>query len=333
MKIERIITTIDSHTAGEPTRVITSGLPHIPGDTMVKKMEYFRENLDFIRTTIIHEPRGHKNMHGAVLLPPTKKEASFGVFYFDTKNYNSMCGHGTIGVCVTLIKMGWIPASEPETEIILDTPDGLVSTKLRIENGEVISASLINLPSFLYAENIKISLPQGKISVDVSYGGDFYTLVNGEDIGLNMVPDNITNLVQYAYLISDEINKAIEVVHPLQKHIKSKGCVYFYGPPSNSQADAKGVEVSLGGNVDRSPCGTGTSARMAALYARGKLKPGDKFCMESISGTLFHGEIIKETKVGDFLAIIPKITASAYITGFHQFVIEPSDPLKKGFIL
>ena len=184
MRIEKVITTIDSHTGGEPTRVITGGLPHIPGDTMLEKMEYFRENLDFIRTAIIHEPRGHKYMFGAVLLPPTKKEADFGAFYLDNKGCNGMCGHGTIGICVTLIKTGWIPASEPETEIVLDTPAGLVSTKLRIENGEVMSASLVNLPSFLYAENIKISLPQGKISVDVSFGGSFFTLIKGEDLEL-----------------------------------------------------------------------------------------------------------------------------------------------------
>lgn len=333
MKIERIITTIDSHTEGEPTRVITSGLPYIPGDTIAEKMTYFQEKLDFIRTAVIHEPRGHKDMIGAVLLPPAKKEADFGVFFLDFEGCNSMCGHGTIGVCTTLVKIGWIPISEPETRIVLDTPAGLVMTKLQVENGEVIGASLTNVPSFLYAEKVRIPIAGKQMGVDIAFGGNFFTLVNAQDLGLDMSTENIPKFVHLAGFITKEVNKAVKVVHPENKHIKDQGFVYFYGLPSSSKSDSKSIVVGGRGNVDRSPCGTGTSARMAALYAKGKLSLGTTFCVESISGTLFKGKVIKETRIGDFKAIIPEITARAYITGFHQFVIEASDPLKNGFML
>jgi len=333
MKIERIINTVDSHTAGAPTRVITGGLPQIPGDSMAEKMVYFQENLDYIRTTIIHEPRGHRGMIGAVLLPAARKEADFGVFYLDMEGCNNMCGHGTIGVCTTLIKIGWIPTSEPETKVVLDTPAGLVTTRVHIENGDVLSACLINVVSFLSAENVSISVPSGKISVDVAFGGNFFILVNAQDLRLDIIPENIPEFIRYAGLIADSVNKAVKVVHPEKKHIKNVRFVYFYGPPSNQQADSKSLAVDGGGNVDRSPCGTGTSARMAALHAHGKLSLDETFRTESVSGTLFHGKVIKQKKIGQFLGIVPEITASAYITGFHQFVIESSDPLKQGFIL
>jgi len=301
--------------------MITGGLPYIPGDSMVEKMDYFRKNLDDIRTAIIHEPRGHHHMIGAVLLPPARDDADFGVFYLDYKGCNSMCGHATIGVCASLVKTGRIEALEPETEIVLDTPAGLVFTRILIEKGEVKEVSLVNVPSFLYADDIKISLFHKEINIDVAFGGNFFTLVKGEDLGLDMVPGNIPDFVHYGRLISAELNRKIEIVHPLQKHIKSNDFVYFYDSPDDAGVNAKSIVVSGAGNVDRSPCGTGTSARMAALFARGELMAGDKFVVEGISGTIFTGKIIGETKVGDFNAVIPEIAANAYITGFHQFIL------------
>jgi proline racemase/trans-L-3-hydroxyproline dehydratase len=334
MRLERIITTVDSHTAGEPTRVITGGLPHIPGNTMAEKMEYFRANLDFIRTTIIHEPRGHRDMIGAVLLPPTRKEADFGVFYLNPGGFLNMCGHGTIGVATTLVEIGWITAQEPITKVVLDTPAGLVTVKLEVENGTINNGSLINVPSFLYAENVKISIPGiGRINVDVAFGGNFFILVNVKDLGLDILPQNVGNFIKHAGIIADEVNKTIKVAHPEEKHITNVRAVHFYGPPSHPQANSKTLIVGSRGNIDRSPCGTGTSARMGALYAQGKLRLGEIFCTESVIGTIFRGKVLEEKKTGEYLAIVPEITASAYLTGFHQFVIEPSDPLKYGFTL
>jgi len=334
MRIDRMITTIDSHTAGEPTRVITGGLPHIPGDTMVEKMEYFRRNLDFIRTAIIHEPRGHRDMIGAVLLPPTRKEADWGVFYLNPAGYPNMCGHGTIGVGITVFELGWIPRAEPLTKVIFDTPAGLVTVNLRVENGNVISGSLINVASFLYAGNVKISIPaMGEIGVDIAFGGNFYILVNATDLGLTIVPENISEFIKYSSVILDRVSKEIKVTHPERPDITGVRHLHFYGPPSHPEADSKTLVIGSGKNADRSPCGTGTSARMGALYAQGRLSLGDKFCTESVIGTLFSGKVLEEKKVGNFLAIVPEITSSAYLTGFHQFIIDTGDPLKHGFTL
>ena len=243
-----------------------------------------------------------------------------------------MCGHGSIGVATTLVEAGWIQASGPSTKVFLDTPAGLVTLEVKIEDGSVVSSSLLNVPSFLYAEHVKVSGPgKEKISVDVAFGGNFYVLVNVEDLNLDITPPNVPHFVNHAEWIMNEVNKAIKIVHPEQRHITGVSLVHFYGPPTQPQADSKTLIV--GTNVDRSPCGTGTSARMGALYARGKLSLGATFCTESVIGTLFRGEVLEEKKVGEFLAIVPKITGSAYLTGFHQFIIQSSDPLKHGFVL
>jgi len=334
MKIERIVTTVDSHTAGEPTRVITGGLPHIPGETMTEKMDYFRLNLDFIRTALINEPRGHKDMIGAVLVPPVKKEADTGVFFLTPRGYFSLCGHGSIGVATTLVAIGLKPTVEPVTQVILDTPAGMVTVSVRIQSGESLHASLINVPSFLYAEGVKIALPQvGEVRVDIAYGGNFYILVNAEDLHLEIISQNVGTFFRVAETIVNEVNRAIEIVHPEQRERILARSVFFHGPPHHPQADSRTLLVGSGGTIDRSPCGTGTSARMGALYAQRKLVVGGTYCTESVVGTLFYGKVLEETRVGDFVAVVPEITASAYITGFHQFVIEPSDPLKDGFLL
>lgn len=334
MRIDQIITTIDSHTAGEPTRVVTNGLPHIPGNTMVEKMRYFSSNLDYIRTALIHEPRGHKNMIGAVLLPPTNEEANVGVFYLNSGGYLNMCGHGSIGVATSLIEMGWIPRSEFVTKVVLDTPAGLVTVNVHMKNGHAIRAGLINVPSFLYAEGINISLQQiENIRVDVAFGGNFYILVNAKDLGLTISSQNIPEFIRRALLIADEVNKEIKIVHPDEENYVNVRATYFYGPPTNPMADSKTLIIGNLGNVDRSPCGTGTSARIGALYNLKKLKLGQTYCTESVIGTLFEGKALEERKVGEYFAVVPEITGNAYITGIHQFLIESSDPLKHGFVL
>jgi proline racemase len=312
--------------------MITGGLPPIPGNSIVEKMRFFQENLDYIRTSIICEPRGHRDMVGAVLVPPTRKDADFGVFYLDSEGCHSMCGHGSIGVCTSLVKMGWISCSEPETEVILETPAGLVSVRVCTEKGGITSANLINVPSFLYAGNIAVFLNNLEVKVDIAFGGNFYALVDTRSIGIDLIPENIPELIQVAKHIADEVNHKIQVTHPEEKHIKNERFVYFYGSPDNPKVDARSLAVGGRGNFDRSPCGTGTSARMAALHAKGLLKSGDSYSVESMTGTQLIGKVLKVLNVGKFKAILPQITASAYITGFHQFIIEPSDPLMKGFV-
>jgi proline racemase/trans-L-3-hydroxyproline dehydratase len=333
MKIERIIETIDSHTGGEPTRVITGGLPYIHGETMAEKLDYFKSKLDFIRTAIVHEPRGHKEMIVAALIPPACKEADFGTLYMNSAGYLNMCVHGSIGIGTTLVKMGWVTPVEPVSNIRLDTAAGLVNVNVHVENGCVTCTGVVNVPSFLFAENVKISVPSiPAICVDIAYGGNFFILVNAEDLGLSIASKNIPDFIRIADLIADNVNRGIQVIYPGQQ-ITNVKIVHFYGPPSNSQSDSKTLNVGTARNIDRSPCGTGTSARMGALYAKGKLGLGDTFCTESVIGSLFKGRVLEEKKVGPYHAIVPEIIGSAYITGIHQFLIEHDDPLKHGFVV
>ncbi|MDI7260151.1 MAG: proline racemase family protein [Thermodesulfobacteriota bacterium] len=334
MRIERMIQTVDSHTAGEPTRVITGGLPHIPGETMVEKMNYFRKHLDFIRTSIIQEPRGHRDMIGAVLLPPSTKEADFGVFYMTPLKYLNMCGHGSIGVATIIVDIGLKEASEPITKVLLDTPAGVVTVNVHVKNGEVVAAGLVNVPSFLYADRVRILIPEiEELTVEVAFGGNFYILVNADALRITLSPENVPQFHKHSGPIADEVNKIVRAIHPEEKEVTLVRSVLFYGAPTHPQARTKTLLIGSSGTVDRSPCGTGTSAKMGVLYAHGELSQGDTYCTESIIGTLFQGKVLEEKKVGSFTAIVPEITGSAYITGFHQFTLESSDPLKHRFML
>ncbi len=333
MAKDTLITTVDSHTAGEPTRVITEGLPTIPGDTIGEQMAYFRENLDHIRTALIHEPRGNRHLVGAVILPSNRPDADFGAFYLDHSRCFSMCGHATIGIGVTLLKTGRIEAVEPETKVILDTPAGLVTTRLRVEDGRAVSATLTNVPSFLHTKDILVGFEDQSVSVDLAFGGSFFVVARAEDLGVEIRPDHISELARYSSLIDREVSKTMTPTHPEVDGPGYESLVYFHGDARGSSADFRSLAVGGSGNFDRSPCGTGTSARLAALYARGELGPGDSLRAESVIGTSFEAKIAEVCKVGDFPAIVPEITTSAFVTGYHQFLIDPDDPLKDGFLL
>ena len=333
MTKDTLITTVDSHTAGEPTRVITEGLPAIPGDTIGQQMAYFRGNLDHIRTALLHEPRGNRHLVGAVVLPSTRPDADFGAFYLDHSRCFSMCGHATIGIGVTLIKTGRIEAVEPETKVVLDTPAGLVTIRLGIEDGHAVSGTLTNVPCFLHTKDIPVSFEGRSLSVDMAYGGSFFVVARAEDLDVEIRPKNIPELARYSGLIAGEVGKTISPVHPELEGPGYEDLVYFYGDARGSRADYRSLAVGGSGNFDRSPCGTGTSARLAALYARGELGPGDSLHVEGVLGTSFDAKIAEVCKVGDYSAIVPEITTSAFVTGYHQFLIDPEDPLKDGFLL
>ena len=276
IKIERIIETVDSHTGGEPTRVITRGLPPIPGETMAEKTEYFKSRLDFIRTAIVHEPRGHKEMIAAALIPPAHPEADFGVLYMNSAGYLDMCVHGSIGVATTLVKMGWVIPVEPMAIIKLDTGAGLIRANVHVENGSVTCAGVVNVPSFLLSEKVEISVPSlSAFCVDIAYGGNFFVLVNAEDLGLSIASKNISEFIRIAGLIVANINQRMKIIHPWQQQVTTIKLVHFYGPSESPQSDSKSLNVGTAHNIDRSPCGTGTCARMGALYAKGKLCVGD----------------------------------------------------------
>ncbi|SEG06142.1 proline racemase [Caloramator fervidus] len=325
---------VDSHTMGEPTRVIVGGVPNIPGETMAEKKRYLEENLDYLRTAVMHEPRGHRDMFGSIITQPTTDQADLGIIFMDGGGYLNMCGHGTIGAATIAVETGMVKVEEPYTEIVFEAPAGLVKAKVKVENGKAKEVSVVNVPSFLYKSDVEIDVKDlGKVRLDIAFGGSFFALVDSKDLGVEIRPDNVQKLTEIGLKIRDAVNKSIEIKHPVLSHIKTVDLVEIYGPATNKEANLKNVVIFGQGQVDRSPCGTGTSAKIATLYAKGKLKMNEYFVYESILGTMFKARVIGETTVGEYKAVIPEITGSAYITGFNHFVIDPNDPLKYGFIL
>lgn len=325
---------IDSHTAGEPTRIITDGMPELPGNTIPEKKAYLEENLDYIRTALMHEPRGHENMFGSFKLAPISPEADFGIIFMDAGGYLNMCGHGTIGFCSAMVNTKAVEVKEPVTNIVLEAPAGIVRAAVKVENGKAKSVSFKNVPAFLYKEDVKVELPGvGTVTFDISFGGSFFALVKATELKVSIAPENSREIADKAMKLMDIINKEIPVQHPLLPHIKTVDLIEVYGPPKSADATLQNVVVFGQGQVDRSPCGTGTSAKIAYLVAKGELKIGEEFVYESILGTKFTGKALEETTVGEFKAVIPEVSGSAYITGFNEYVIDEDDPVKHGFVL
>ena len=334
MKFSRSIHAVDSHTMGEPTRVVVGGVPQIPGKTMPEKKKYLEDHLDYLRTAIMLEPRGHNDMFGSIVTTACNPEADFGIIFMDGGGYLNMCGHGSIGAATIAVETGIVPMKEPVTEVNMEAPAGLIRAKVEVKNGKVQSVSIVNVPAFLYKADQQIDLPgYGKITFDISFGGSFFAIVPAKQLNIKLLPENADKLKVLGIQIRDIINKEIKIQHPVLEHIKTVDLVEFFDETDNPKANLRNVVVFGQGQVDRSPCGTGTSAKLATLHAKGKLKQGEKFVYESIASTLFTGEIVGTTKVGEYDAVIPQITGSAYITGFCQYVIDEDDPVKHGFRL
>jgi len=334
MRFERMITAIDSHTGGEPTRTITGGFPRIPGKTVSEKMIYLREHMDWFRTMLMHEPRGHSVMSGAILTEPSDPRADIGVIYIESGGYLPMCGHDTIGCCTALVETGMVPVTEPVTEITLETPAGLVKAKVQVERHIARSVTFTNIPAFLYLRDVQVDVPGfGSVTLDIAYGGNFYAIVEAKRFGLVIAPENAKEIIRIGRAIKDAVNKKITIQHPEKPFIRGLTHVEFYGPPTHPEAHAKNAVLITHDAIDRSPCGTGTSAKLAVLYSKGQISIGEEFVHESIIGTIFRARIIAETEVAGFKAVVPEITGSAYVTGIHQFVVDPDDPLKYGFLL
>jgi len=333
-QFNHFISAIDSHTAGEPTRIIISGLPPIHGATMAEKWRYVIKNMDDLRRAIILEPRGHRNMFGAILTSPCRSEADFGLIFMDSGGFLTMCGHGTIGTVMVLLEMGMIEPKEPETVVVFDTPAGLVEAHAVIEDGRAKLAWIENVPSFLIKDDVPVDVEGlGQINLDIAFGGNFFALVSSDQIGVTIETCNLKELVDIGLRIRTAVNQQVSVQHPIEKHIDKVELVEITGPPVHPEAHARNIVIFGEGSVDRSPCGTGTSAKMATLYAKGALKLGAPFIHESVIGTLFNCDLIREIDVGGFKAVVPRIRCCAYITGIHQFVIDPNDPMKYGFFV
>lgn len=334
MKFSRSIHAIDSHTMGEPTRIVTGGIPNIKGNTMAEKKEYLEKNLDYLRTAIMLEPRGHNDMFGSIITQPCDPTADFGIIFMDGGGYLNMCGHGSIGAITAAIETGMVDMVEPVTHVRMEAPAGMIEADAKIVDGKVREVSFVNVPAFLYKRDCEIEMnPYGKIKFDIAFGGSFFAIVHANQFGVKVEPKNAQLLNNIGMEMREIVNREIPVQHPTLDHIKTVDLVEIYDDPTNPEATYKNVVVFGQGQVDRSPCGTGTSAKLATLYAKGEIKEGEDFVYESILGTLFKGKIVGLDKVGEFDAVRPQITAAAYITGFNHFVIDDEDPVKYGFIL
>ena len=333
MRSARYFSAVDSHTEGMPTRVITGGVPVLPGDTMLERKLRFEAERDDLRLLLMQEPRGHGAMSGAILQPATRPDADWGVLFVEVSGCLPMCGHGTIGVATVLVETGMVEVAEPETTIRLDTPAGLVAARVRVEDGRATAVSLRNVPSFLHERDATVDVPGlGTVGYDMAFGGNFYALVDAGSVELAPEPEQAQALIDGGLQIMDAINAAGAPVHPEDERIRGCRHVVFHAPGSDG-ADARAATSIHPGWLDRSPCGTGTSARMAQLHALGELSVGEPFVNESVIGTRFTGRVVEETTVADRPAIVPEITGRAWITGIGQYLLDPSDPFPAGFRL
>ncbi|MEG1823938.1 MAG: proline racemase family protein [Cloacibacillus sp.] len=336
MEFVRTIEAIDAHTAGEPIRVVTSGIPKIPGGTMLEKMDYFARHYDGIRQMILKEPRGHKDMFGAVLVPPVTDDADLGILFMHNEGMSTMCGHGTIGTVKAAAETGLLTLAEGENIIKIDAPAGRITAEAVVAGGRVRSVAFTNVPAFVYKKEIVIPVDGvGDVTAAVVYGGAFYIFIEEEKLGLKVLPENTAALTARAMEMKRWVNANMDVHHPEKPDIRDIYGVIIMSPDTRTEGGCAGRHICVfaEGAVDRSPCGTGTSARMALLVARGRLAIGEKFNAASIIDTKFEGTPLASVKECGYDAIIPKVAGGAWITGFNRFVLDPSDPLPEGFLI
>jgi proline racemase len=328
------ITTIDAHTAGEPFRVITGGYPDLPGETILARRRYAKENLDHMRTALMWEPRGHADMYGCIVTPPVSPAADIGILFMHNEGYSTMCGHGIIGMATVALETGLLPMQAPETTIKMDTPAGLVTAHARVRDGRVHSVYFHNVPSFVLALDQVVPVPGlGQVRYDIAFGGAFYAFVQAEEVGLSCTPDQFRPLIEKGTAIKRAIMASRPVPHPFEEDLSFLYGTIFIGPPLGEGAHSRNVCIFAEGEVDRCPTGTGVSARLAIHHARGEIGPGESMVVESILGTRFSGRIVEMTTFGSYRAVIPEVEGSAYITGRDEWLIDPADPLRHGFIL
>jgi proline racemase len=333
MRSSRCFSAVDSHTEGMPTRVITSGLGVVPGDSMQERRLHFQRDLDELRLLLMREPRGHSAMSGAFLQPPTRPDADWGVLFVEVSGCLPMCGHGTIGVATVLVECGMVTVSEPETTIRLDTPAGLVEATVTVSEGRAERVRLRNVPAFVVALDAEVEVASlGTVRYDLAFGGNFYALVDAASVGLEPAPASGQRLIAAGLEIAEEVERSAAPVHPLDDAIRGCKHVVFHAAGDNG-ADARSATAIHPGWLDRSPCGTGTSARMAALHARGELALDQPFVNESVIGSRFAGRLLEETTIGEVPGVVPEISGRAWITAMGQYLLDPTDPFPAGFAL
>lgn len=333
MRATRVLHAVDSHTEGMPTRVITGGVGVLPGATMLERKLAFEQERDDLRTLLMYEPRGHGSMSGAILQPPTRDDADWGVLFIEVSGCLAMCGHGTIGVATVLVETGMVTVTEPVTTVRLDTPAGLVTVEVAVRDGQAEAVTLRNVPSYLHARDLPLVTGSwGPVTLDLAYGGNFYAILPAAALGLTVAPGSAGELIAAGLELMAAVNDQHRPVHPENPALAGCRHVILTGEPAPG-ADGRSAVAIHPGWLDRSPCGTGTSARMAQLHARGALALDTDYVHESVIGSRFTGRLVSETRVGEHPAVVPTITGRAWVTGLGQYLLDPTDPFPAGFLL
>lgn len=328
------IVTIDAHTEGEPFRVIVSGFPELPGDTILARRRYARAHYDELRTALMWEPRGHADMYGCIVMPPVSPDADVGILFLHNEGYSTMCGHGIIGFTTVALETGMFPLRAPETMLSIDTPAGLVTAYARIREGRVSSVYFHNVPSFVVALDETVAVPGlGRVRYDLAFGGAFYAYVKAADVGLTCRPQDYRALIEKGMAIKRAVMATREIPHPFEADLSFLYGTIFIGEPVDAASHSRNVCIFAEGEVDRSPTGTGVSGRLAIHHARGEISLGDSITIESIIGSCFSGRVARAVEFGPYDAIIPEVEGTAHITGRHEFCLAPDDKLSHGFLL
>ena len=328
------ITAIDAHTGGEPFRVITGGFPDLSGDTILARRRWVKERHDRLRTALMWEPRGHADMYGCIVTPPVTPGADIGILFMHNEGYSTMCGHGIIAITKVVLETGLFPMKAPETTVRIDSPAGRITAHARVAQGQVTSVRFQNVPSFVLANDETVDVPGlGRVRYDIAFGGAFYAYVNAQDASIRCIPDDFRPLIEKGMAIKRAVMARRPIPHPFEEDLSFLYGTIFVGPPMEEGSHSRNVCIFAEGEVDRSPTGTGVSGRLAIHYARGEIGIDERIVIESIIGSRFSGRVVEATRFGAHAAIIPEVAGTAHITGRHEFLIDPSDPMRNGFIL
>ena len=326
---------MDYHTAGEPFRIVTGGVGPLLGASILDKRRYAAAELDDVRRLLVNEPRGHADMYGCFVTDPEDDGADIGCVFFHNAGYSTACGHGTIALVTWAIESGTLRRKGEAARVTVDVPSGRLPTTARVENGKVKSVRFRNVPSYVSDRDLSLTVDGTTMTADIAFGGAFYASIDVAQLGLTVEPRNLDRFISLGRAVKAKIESTMKVVHPIEPELRDVYGVIFFEHVSEKDGHLtqRNVTVFADGEVDRSPTGSGVSARLAILDAKGELKRGKNFVNGSIVGTDFKGQVVGEARVGDKPAVITEVEGSAFLTGYHQFHLDPTDPVGTGFLL
>jgi proline racemase len=334
MRVTRAISTVEVHTGGEPFRIVTSGVPRIPGSTILARRKWVGENCDEVRRALMFEPRGHADMYGGLLTEPVSEGADFGVIFMHNVGYSSHCGHGVIALSTAAVELGWVQRTAPETRVGIDAPCGFIEAFVAWDGEHAGGARFVNVPSFLWKRDVTVQTDSfGPVTGDIAYGGAFYFYVDGAAYGLQIRESEVERLKDFGMEVKNATNMAFSIVHPQLTDIKDIYGTIISGVPRHPGSSQANCCVFADREVDRSPTGSGTAGRVAQLHARGELAAGMTLVNESIVGSIFKGRVLSRARLGDFDAVIPEVSGNAFICGFANWILDGRDPQTYGFLV